>query len=91
MNPEERELLDRTLKLSLENNEILRKMQRAARWSTLWGFIKILIIIVPLVVGYLFLQPYLEPARENYNTIKELLDTSSGASNSDFFQSFLRQ
>ena len=75
MNPEEKMLLERTLRLSEENNRILRKMQRAARWAILWGFIKVAIIIVPLVAGYLYLEPYLNQALENFNNVKELLNS----------------
>jgi len=75
MNPQEKVLLERTLKLSEENNEILRKMQRTARWAVLWGFIKVAVIIVPLVAGYIFLQPFLDQAIENYSGIRELLNT----------------
>ena len=73
MNPEDRVLLERTLKLSEENNRILRKMQSAARWAIIWGFIKVAIVVVPLVLGYIFLQPYFEQAGENYHGIRELL------------------
>ena len=74
MNPEEKALLERTAKLSEENNQILRKMQRAARWGYVWGFIKVALIIVPLVAGYLYLEPYLKEAVDNYNGFKELLN-----------------
>ncbi len=76
MSPEEKVLLERTLKLSEENNHILRKMQRAARWAILWGFIKVAIIVVPLVVGYLYLEPYLDQAMDNFNNIKALLNNT---------------
>ena len=76
MNPEEKVLLERTLKLSEENNQILRKMQRTARWAILWGFIKVAIIIVPLAVGYFYLQPFLDQAVKNYNSAREFLNTS---------------
>ena len=75
MSPEEKVLLERTLKLSEENNNILHKMQRAARWAILWGFIKVAIIIVPLIAGYIYLQPFLGQAMENFNSVKELLNT----------------
>ena len=75
MSPEEKVLLERTLKLSEENNQILRKIERRARWAALWGFIKVAIIIVPLVIGYLYLQPFLDQALENFNSVKELLST----------------
>ncbi|OHB05871.1 MAG: hypothetical protein A3B22_02695 [Candidatus Zambryskibacteria bacterium RIFCSPLOWO2_01_FULL_47_33] len=74
MNPEEKVLLERALKLSEENNQILRKIERRARWAVLWGFIKVAIIIVPLVVGYLYLQPLLDQALENFKSVKELLN-----------------
>ena len=74
MDLEEKALLERTVKLSEENNQILRKMQRAARWGLIWGFIKVLIIIVPLVAGYLYLEPYLSQAVNNYNGFKELFN-----------------
>ena len=74
MNPEEKVLLERALKLSEENNQILRKIERRARWAVLWGFIKVAIIIVPLVIGYLYLQPLLDQALENFNSVKELLN-----------------
>lgn len=75
MNPEERLLLERTLKLSEENNRILKKMQRTARWAIIWGFIKLALIIVPLVIGYFFLEPYLQEAVSNYDGIKETFET----------------
>jgi len=76
MSPEEKALLERTLKLSEENNRILCRMQRTARWAVLWGFIKVAIIVVPLVVGYIYLQPFFSQATENYNSVKELLNVS---------------
>ena len=74
MNPEEKALLERTFKLSEENNQILRKMQRVARWGIIWGFVKILIIIVPLIAGYLYLEPYLNQILDNFSNIKDLLN-----------------
>ena len=58
MTPDEKELLMRTLKLSEDNNRILVSLQRSARWQTIWGLTKVLLIVIPLVVGYIYLQPY---------------------------------
>ena len=74
MNPEEKVLLERTLKLSEENNRILRKLQSRARWAVAWGFIKIAILIIPLVAGYIFLEPYFEQLMESYSGIRELIN-----------------
>jgi hypothetical protein len=78
MNPEDRALLERALKLSEENNQILLKMQRTARIAFIWGFIKVLIIIVPLVLGYILLAPFVGDAvgnyGQNYSELKTLLE-----------------
>ena len=74
MNPEDKVLLERTLKLSEENNLILRKMQRTARWAVLWGFIKVAIVVTPLVVGYILLQPFIGQAKDSLNSAMELLN-----------------
>ena len=73
MNPEEKELLTRLLKLSEENHRILEKLQRTIRWWHIWGFIKILIIVVPLVLGYLYLIPYIEELTNTFGGITNIL------------------
>lgn len=70
MNPEERVLLERTLKLSEDNNALLKKLQRAQRRATIYGFVKLLVIVVPIVAGYIFIQPYLEVGLDNFRTLQ---------------------
>lgn len=74
MNPEEKVLLERALKLSEENNELLKKIEKRARWTMLWGFLKIAIIVTPFIAGYILLQPFLQPAMENFNSVMELVE-----------------
>lgn len=74
MNPEERHLLERALKLAEENNDILKRVERRARRATIYGFIKLAIIVLPFVIGYLFLEPYIDEARDNYSGAIELLN-----------------
>jgi hypothetical protein len=73
MTPEERHLLERALDLSEDNNRILKKLERKARWAFIWGIVKIAVIIVPLVAGYLLLEPYLNQAFESYKTLQTLI------------------
>lgn len=75
MNPEERSLLERSLKLSEDNHRILLKLQRAYRWGVFWGFVKVSLIVIPLTVGYFLVQPYLDEARSNYNGVQELINS----------------
>ena len=74
MNPEEKVLLERTLKLSEESNNILRKIERRARWVFVWGLIKLALIIAPIVIGYLFLEPYFDQILENYSGVRDILN-----------------
>jgi len=76
MNPEEKELLNRSLRLSEENNKILRKMQRTARWALIWGLVKVIIVIVPLVLGVIYLQPFFDSASEVINQGVQLINSS---------------
>ncbi len=67
MNPEERSLLERTYKLSQENNDILKSLRRSNRIGTA---IKIFYwtVIIGLSVGSIyFIQPYV-------NFLTEALD-----------------
>ncbi|OHA91925.1 MAG: hypothetical protein A3J09_00240 [Candidatus Zambryskibacteria bacterium RIFCSPLOWO2_02_FULL_51_21] len=75
MNPEERHLLERSVKLAQENNEMLRSIQARARRQTIYGFIKLVIVILPFVLGYIFLQPYFDDVLRNYNSVRELFDS----------------
>ncbi|OHA91178.1 MAG: hypothetical protein A2758_01735 [Candidatus Zambryskibacteria bacterium RIFCSPHIGHO2_01_FULL_49_18] len=75
MNPEERRLLERSLKLAEENNEILKKMRAQARRQTIYGFIRLVIILLPFVLGYFLLEPYFDQARENYNGVRNLFNS----------------
>jgi hypothetical protein len=59
--PEEQELLHRVIKLSEENNRMLKGVRRHMRWSVAWGFCKFLLIAIPLVVGYFYVKDNLQP------------------------------
>ena len=77
MSPEERSLLERSLELAEENNRLLKRVDRRARWSNVWGFIKLVIIALPLMIGYFYLEPYLNQAvanyKQNYENIRDVV------------------
>jgi len=73
MSPEEKHLLERAVKLSEENNQILRGIRSTTRWHFVWGVIKIAIFIVPLVIGYLYLEPYLGTLQDSLKQAQQLL------------------
>ncbi len=75
MDSEEREMLERSLKLAELNNRLLRDIKRDMFWGKIWGWGKIIIFVVPLVVGYFYLQPYLGPIGTSINQAKDLLES----------------
>lgn len=75
MDPAERQLLERTLRLSEENNAMLKKIDKRARYTFIWGIIKIALLVVPLILGYLFLEPYLDDVAANYSGVRDLFDS----------------
>ena len=73
MNPEEKQMLERSLKLSTENHELLLRINRRAQWAVLWGFVKLAVIAIPLVLSIVYLEPYFTKMAENYNSVQELI------------------
>ncbi len=73
MSPEEKLLLERSLKLSEDNNRILKKMERRLRWTFIWGFLKLAIILVPILVGLMYLEPHFKTIEEDYYKFRSLL------------------
>jgi len=62
-------LLEENLKISkkiLENTHSLRK---AMIWSRVWTAVKIFIILVPIILGAIFLPPLLKKYTEIYSSI----------------------
>ncbi|MFZ2769655.1 MAG: hypothetical protein WA048_00330 [Minisyncoccia bacterium] len=49
----------RSVKLSEDNNKILLGIRRTLHLQAIWSVVKIAIVVIPLVAGYIFLQPYL--------------------------------
>lgn len=53
----------------LENNEMLRKLLRAQRWSTFFSALRWIIIIGATVGAYYYLQPYLDQLLDLYEQL----------------------
>jgi hypothetical protein len=73
MNPEERELLLRSVKLGEENRTMLRAIRRTLFWTKVWGVIKIVVIVIPFIIGYFYLQPYLGSFGTSISQAKDLI------------------
>lgn len=87
MTPEERSLLERTYKLSEENNSILRSIRRANRWSVAFK-VAYWLVIIGLSVGALyFIKPYVEFMKSAFGATGNSTTTSESSSQ-NFLQNF---
>lgn len=93
MNPEEKELLRRSLALGEENQKMLLKIQKILHWQAVWSVVKILIIIVPFVLGYLFFQPYIDPLFNSYKDVQGTTNEAQGTNKSsgEFIKDLLQE
>ena len=60
MQPEDRELLKRTVELEEENNSMLRSIQRSMRLARFMSILYWVFIIGSAVGAYYLIQPYIE-------------------------------
>lgn len=60
MSPEDRSLLERTYKITEENNEILKSIRRISRFGAALKIFYWLLIIGLSVGAFYFLQPYID-------------------------------
>ncbi len=80
MNPQEKELLEKTLEYTRENNKMLRAMRRSIRFSS---FLRVAywLIIIGLGIGlYQYLQPFLEEFKDIFNQAVELKNSFGNSS-----------
>jgi hypothetical protein len=75
MTPEERELLTRSIKLSEENNRMLRGMRRGARFSSFMRLLYWAIIIGVAAWTYYYIQPYLDAIINGYTEMQKGIES----------------
>jgi len=73
MNPEEKEMLARAVKLSEENSRVLLHIQKRIHWFTVWGFVKVFVIAIPLIISYFYLQPYFGSVGQSLTDLKQII------------------
>jgi hypothetical protein len=81
MNPNEKELLQKTYELTEENNKILRGIRRSNRWSTLFRVFYWIVIIGISIGAFIYIQPYVDSVMKAYNSIQNDLNTVKSVTN----------
>ncbi|MBI3306056.1 hypothetical protein HYZ82_02910 [Candidatus Nomurabacteria bacterium] len=75
MSPEERELLNRSVALAEENNQILRSMKRGQRWASIMRTVYWVFIIGSAVGAFYLLQPYIDSVKGLYQDVSNGLNS----------------
>ena len=70
MNPNEKELLEKTYEIFKENNNILRGIRSSNRWATFFKIFYWIIIIGIAVGAFYYVQPYVDIATKAYKSIQ---------------------
>jgi hypothetical protein len=82
MDQEDKVRLARALELSEENNQLLKKLVRHARWSRFIRIAYWLIIIGASVGVFYFFQPYIDQLISTYRSINDAVNTFNPLSGS---------
>ncbi|OIO29627.1 hypothetical protein COX93_00935 [Candidatus Nomurabacteria bacterium CG_4_10_14_0_2_um_filter_30_12] len=84
MDPESKELIQDTLKLTEENNELLHKIRGVQKRETLWQVAKMILIIGITLGSFYYIEPYLNKMMDLYNSItgiqQDVKNVSDGTS-----------
>ena len=77
------ELLKKNIELSEEILKISKKVNNFVVWQKIFSLLKILIIFVPLILGYYYLLPYFKELQGVYSELLGLQDTAQNVNNID--------
>jgi hypothetical protein len=70
MQPEEREMLKKTLELAQENNKMLYAIRRSMFWGRIMKVVYWIIIIGAAIGVYYYITPYIDNAVGAYGNVK---------------------
>jgi len=66
---DEKELLEKNLELTRENNKLLKKMHRSIQWGRFFRIIYWVVIIAAGFGAYYFVQPYISFLQESLGSL----------------------
>lgn len=78
MDEEIKKLLEQNLELNREIFQHTKYIKNYVFWAQIAGVIKILLIVVPIIIGIIYLPPLLKNVFDQY---KDLLGIQAGVSN----------
>ena len=65
-------LLQKNLERSDEILKLSKEIKVFIRWQQAWGLIRLLIIVVPIILGFIYLPPLIREAMDSYQSLFSL-------------------
>ena len=81
MNPNEKDLLQKTYDLAEENNKILRGIRRSNRLSSVFRVFYWFIIIGVSIGAFYFIQPYINVITKTYGSLQQNINDVKNIAN----------
>ncbi len=72
-NDEIRTLLEENLKLNQEILSICKDIEHQNKIARIYGIIKVVVIVIPLLIGVLYLIPFIGPVFEGLKDYQKLM------------------
>jgi hypothetical protein len=72
VDPESKELLEKVLRISEENNKILRSIRRSARVARILTILYWLVALGSAAAAYYFIEPYVQSLTGAYQSISDI-------------------
>lgn len=78
MDEETKQILEETLVLTKENNNMLHKVRNVQKWATFWRVVKILLVLGFALGSFYYIEPYLNKMLDLYNSISNTQQNLNG-------------
>ncbi len=65
-NQEIKELLEKNLALSEKTVEDLARVRNFIKWQNIWSTVRLLIIVIPIALGFIYLPPLIKELLSDY-------------------------
>ncbi len=74
-------ILNEVIEVSKKNQKDIKYIKRFVIWSQFWGVLKVLIILIPIIIGIIYLPSFMEDWISSYQEI--LIESGSEKSPSN--------
>ncbi len=89
MEDEIKKLLKKNLEMTEDIREMVKSIKRYVVWQRVFGILKILIILIPIIIGVIYLPPLINGFLNQYNKILGITTDPVNNLNIEDFKSFL--